>query len=288
MVFLGAPSVLNTCLALRHAIWRKADPAWPVCGIPDVLYVDHGSDFTSRHLDQVAASLRFRIVYSAAGRPQGRGKVERLFGTLNTEFLPELPGHLVDGKPASTPRLSLAELDQAIGAFIAGTYHIRVHGEIGNTPLDAWRAGGFLPRSPESLEELDLLLVMLAKPRCVRRDGIQFQGLRYGAPTLAAYVGEAVTIRYDPRDVSEIRVFHRNQFLCRAVSEEHAGEVLTLKDIEAARRAHRRSLRATINERLARVADFLPDRPQPTQSARPPKTPAPSARPKLRIYREDL
>jgi len=55
MVFLGAPCVLNTCLALRHAIWRKADPAWPVCGVPDVLYVDHGSDFTSRHLDQVAA-----------------------------------------------------------------------------------------------------------------------------------------------------------------------------------------------------------------------------------------
>ncbi len=38
-VFLGAPCVLSTCLALRHAIWRKADPAWPVCGIPDVLYV---------------------------------------------------------------------------------------------------------------------------------------------------------------------------------------------------------------------------------------------------------
>ena len=36
-VFLGAPCVLNTCLALRHAIWRKADPTWPVCGIPDVL-----------------------------------------------------------------------------------------------------------------------------------------------------------------------------------------------------------------------------------------------------------
>jgi putative transposase len=50
-VFPGAPCVLNTSLALRHAIWRKADPSWPVCGIPDVLYVDHGSDFTSRHLD---------------------------------------------------------------------------------------------------------------------------------------------------------------------------------------------------------------------------------------------
>ena len=126
MVFLGAPCVLNTCLALRHAIWRKADPAWPVCGVPDVLYVDHGSDFTSRHLDRVAADLRFRVVYSAVGRPQGRGKVERLFGTINTELLPELPGYLVGGKAASAPTLSLARLDREIGAFIAGTYHARI------------------------------------------------------------------------------------------------------------------------------------------------------------------
>jgi hypothetical protein len=41
MVFLGAPSTLTTSLALRQAIWRKADPFWPVCGIPDVLYVEY-------------------------------------------------------------------------------------------------------------------------------------------------------------------------------------------------------------------------------------------------------
>ncbi|MCW5952924.1 MAG: DDE-type integrase/transposase/recombinase, partial [Propionibacteriaceae bacterium] len=43
MVFEGAPSAMNTALALRQAIWPKSDPAWPMCGIPDVLYVDHGS-----------------------------------------------------------------------------------------------------------------------------------------------------------------------------------------------------------------------------------------------------
>ena len=42
MVFLGAPSALNTSLALRQAIWRKLQPDWPVCGIPDILHVDHG------------------------------------------------------------------------------------------------------------------------------------------------------------------------------------------------------------------------------------------------------
>jgi len=286
MVFFGAPSILNTSLALRQAIWRKSDPAWPVCGIPDVLYVDHGSDFTSNHLDQVAASLRFRIVYSAVARPQGRGKIERLFGTLNTELLPELPGHLVNGKPTSAPQLSLAELDRAITAYITNTYHARVHGETDQTPLDAWRRKGFLPRLPENLEGLDLLLVMHAKPRTVRRDGIHFQGLRYQPPTMAGYVGDAVTIRYDPRDLSEIRVFHRNKFLCRAVSEAHASEVVTLKDIQAARRMHRRSLRTTINERVARVVDFLPIQQQNPQ-AEEQKPSGGKRRTKLRIYQED-
>ncbi len=57
-VFLGAPSALQTALALRQAIWRKAEPDWPICGIPETFYTDHGSDFTSQHLEQVAAELR--------------------------------------------------------------------------------------------------------------------------------------------------------------------------------------------------------------------------------------
>jgi putative transposase len=287
LAFIGAPSVLNTCLALRHAIWRKADPVWPVCGVPDMLYVDHGSDFTSHQLDQVAAALRFQIVYSATGRPQGRGKVERLFGTVNTELLPDLPGHLVGATPTTAPRLSLAELDRAVGAFIAGTYNTRVHSETDAAPLAAWRGAGFLPRLPDSLEELDLLLVMHARPRVVQRDGIHFEGLRYISPTLASHVREPVTIRYDPRDLSEIRVFHRNQFLCRAVSEEHAAKTVTLKDIAAARRAHRRALRTVINERVARVTDFLPGHADLSQQAPVAEQSTQPARIKLRLYEED-
>ena len=64
------------------------------------------------------------------------------------------------------------------------------------------------------------------------------------------------------RDLAEIRVFHRNRFLCRAISLEHAGQAITFKDIQAARAAHRRALRGQINERIARVADFLPDPPE--------------------------
>ncbi len=79
-VNLDAPSALQTTLALRQAIWRKSEPGWHVCGIPDAFYtVDHGSDFTSRHLEQVAIDLKIRLVFSRQGKPRGRGKVERIF-----------------------------------------------------------------------------------------------------------------------------------------------------------------------------------------------------------------
>ena len=286
LVFTGAPSTLQTCLALRQAIWRKPNTTtWPLGGIPDVLYVDHGSDFTSVHLDQVAINLKFRLIHSAVARPQGRGKVERLFGTVNTELLSELPGFLIEGKTPTPPRLSLSELDAIIGTYFIETYNARPHSETGVAPNLAWLGDGWLPRMPESLEDLDLLLVMVAKSRIVRRDGIRFQGLRYMAPTLAAYVGEPVTIRYDPRDITEIRVFHRGSFVCRAISPEHAGQTITLKDIQTARVEHRRALQTELRQHRKRISDFLPDtkaKPKMTTKSAPKRTGR-----KLHVYFED-
>ena len=77
------PSSLRTCQALRQAIWRKQDPLWQVCGIPDVLYTDNGSDFTSKRLEQVALALRIKPIFSTPGEPRERGRVERFFRTVN-------------------------------------------------------------------------------------------------------------------------------------------------------------------------------------------------------------
>jgi putative transposase len=56
-----ALSAIHTALALRQAIWRKEDPRWHVCGIPETLYSDNGSDFTSPHLEQVSADLKIQL-----------------------------------------------------------------------------------------------------------------------------------------------------------------------------------------------------------------------------------
>ena len=286
MVFLGSPSAMNTALALRQAIWPKSEPDWPMCGIPDVLYVDHGSDFTSEQLQQIGADLHFELVHSTTARPQGRGKIERFFGTVNTELLSVLPGHLTEGQRRPTPQLTLDQLDRELRRLIVGDYNHRIHSETGKTPTDAWINDGWMPRLPESLDLLDGLLLTVAKTRVVRRDGIHFQGLRYIAPTLAGYVGESVVIRYDPRDISEIRVIHHNQFICKAVDPDHQNTTIGLKEIQAARTAQRRQLRRGINERIAVVAKFLPAHGTPMVHD-PPETRAKATKPRLRIYEED-
>ena len=88
-----APSAAQTALALRQAIWRKEDPRWHVCGIPEVLYSDNGSDFISQHLEQVSADLKMQLVFSTPGVPRGRGRIERFFATLAQMFLCDLPGY---------------------------------------------------------------------------------------------------------------------------------------------------------------------------------------------------
>src|SRR5437588_2246191 len=68
-------TALTTALTLRTAIWRKEDPRWHACGIPTVFYSDHGPDFTSKHLEQVAADLPMELVFSQVRNPRGRGKI---------------------------------------------------------------------------------------------------------------------------------------------------------------------------------------------------------------------
>jgi putative transposase len=130
---------------------------------------------------------------------------------------------------------------------------------------------------PDTLEALDLLLVMVAVPRVVHRDGIHFSSLRYLDPILAEHVGRSVTIRYDPRDISEIRVFLNDRFLCRAISPQHASETITLKDIQAARTRRRRELRDQLNRRRSLVDALSMPAPDPAVEI-PPILPAPSSR----------
>jgi putative transposase len=206
----------------------------------------------------VGADLKVRLVFSIPGKPRGRGRIERFFSIVNEMFLCELDGYApAGGAVRGKPTMTLAEFDTRFRAFLLDVYHRRENAETKTPPAERWEANGFLPRMPDSLEQLDLLLIQVAKARQVRADGIHFQSLRYISTTLAAYVGETVTLRFDPRDMAEIRVFHEDKFLCRAVCAELAGETVPLREILRARNRRRRDLRGVLRDRENAVNTLL-------------------------------
>ena len=277
------PNTQHTSLALRQAIWRKPEPAWRICGIPEIFYTDNGPDFTSNHMEQVSADLKMQLVFSMPGMPRGRGRVERFFQTINQLFLHQFPGYAPEGKPIKPPKLSLTEFEAHFKEFLLNEYHQRVQKELGNAPQSRWEANSFLPQMPASLAQLDLLLLTVATTRRVRRDGIHFQRLRYLDLVLADYIGEEVVIRYDPRDMAEIRVYHGDTFLCRAVCQELADQTISLQEIIQARNRRRRALRGTIKERSALIQTYLEVHDEPRPS--PETEPEPSRQPVKRLKR---
>jgi putative transposase len=267
-LFFNAPSAIQTALALRQAIWRKAHARWHVCGIPQVLYIDHGSDLTSRPLERVAADLKIQLLFS--GTDCGRGKCERFFSTITETLLSPLPGY-APGAAKTNAVLTLPELDQELERYLIGEYLVTPHRETGQAPQARWDAGGFLPHMPDSLEKLDLLLLTVPKACRIHQGGIRFLGLRYIDPTLTAYAGEEVMLRYDPRDMAEVRVFYHERFLCRAICQELACETVTLGEIVSARNRRRRQ---SLGERR-RLVDLLIEAKRSAPATREPETPPP-------------
>jgi putative transposase len=246
-----SPSAEKTSLCLRQAIWRKPDPKWQIFGIPAMLYTDHGSDYTSHHIEQVCIELKIRLIHSQIAQPKGRGKIERFFRTMNQRLISKLQE--MTNVNGSTKYLDLKSLNDLIYQFII-EYNHEVHSELNDiSPQERWQLNGFLPQILDSLEYLDLLLLCERKARKVMRDGIHFQGLRYIDTVLAEYVGENVMIRYTPSDITSIRVFHKGKFLCQPLCTELSQTSIGIKEIQQIRNERRRKLRKKILERKSLV-----------------------------------
>jgi putative transposase len=182
--------------------------------------------------------------------------------------------------------------------FVVEEYHRRPHSETGQPPVTPWVGDGWIPRSPPHPDDLDLLLLTAATGRIVQRDGVRFAGTRYVSPVLAAYVGEIVTVRYDPRDAAELRIYHHDQYVCRAIAPELAAGTVTLQQLQDARTAQRKNLKQQLRKRRS-LADTLPadhrytpaaTAPDPTSAPASSATSSvgdPTPRHRLRTYATD-
>jgi len=183
-------------------------PALAARGIPDGVYVDNGSAFVDAALLRSCASLGIRLVHSAPGRPQGRGKIERFFRTVRDQFLVEITG--ADPGPGGAAEQgrhyagSLDELNTLFTAWVETVYHRAVHSETGQPPLERYSAGP--PARHPAPGELREAFLWSERRKVTKTATVSLHGNAYQVDPLLA--GMHVELLFDPFDMTAIEVRH--------------------------------------------------------------------------------
>jgi putative transposase len=249
-----SPSAAQTALALRQAIWRKPEAYWTIFGILEALYTCTPT---------TAATSAQRI----SNRSQPISNAPDLLDTMASSW-PRPHRALLRHRQSDAPLHPAGLHRRGRGARHAQPDSFGPRSTVPRFPArlsrpTEWRdqaaAAGALAtkRLPDSLEQLDLLPLTVAKIPIVQPDGIRFHGMRYIDPALAAYIGESVLLRYDLRDLAEVRLFHNGKFFCRAICPELAGQTIALRDIRRARDQRRQELQQKVRARRTTVDSLL-------------------------------
>ena len=266
-----APSSSVVALAMRHAILPKKYTSeyklhceWGTFGTPENLFTDGGKDFRSDHLKQIGLQLGFEC--HLRDRPSEGGIEERGFGTINTDFLAGLYGYVgsnIQERPENAEEeacITLRELHLLLVRYIVDNYNQRLDARSGQTRFQRWEAG--LPALPSVIEKRQLDICLMKKTRrSIYKGGyVSFENIIYRGEYLAAYAGESVILRFDPRDISTVFVYRQDSGKEVLVSQAHAIDLETEQiSLEEAKAASRRISNAgkQINNKsiLAEVRD---------------------------------
>jgi hypothetical protein len=161
--FFPAENVDTLIEALRAAFYKR--------GVPACLYVDNGSIYTSKEINQICARVGCLLAHAPVRDGAAKGKVERFFRGVREQFLVR-----------QLDLTSLETLNRQFTAWVEEDYNARVHSVLGISPLDRFALDRnrvrFLPPNEANDE-----LFFVEEERSVRADNtFSFKSLRWEAP----------------------------------------------------------------------------------------------------------
>lgn len=158
-------------------------------GLPRKLYVDNGSAFRSRQLEYTTAALGIALVHARPYLPQGKGKIERYFKTVQTQFLPAFTG------------TTLEEINSSFKIWL-DEYHSRCHSSTGQSPFARFTQKMHCLRpAPDNLRDYFRTTVR----RRVNKDRSVVVNRRlYEAPV--ALIGKRVEILYHEESPEQVEI----------------------------------------------------------------------------------
>lgn len=227
-VSFNPPGYISVMGCLLHAIRPKTylkerfpeiQNTWDAYGVPELIVVDNGPEFYSRHFEDGCLQLGIGVHYAPPKMGQFKGTEERWFRTQNQQLLHGQPGTTfsnvidrADYDPKKNAVISYKALEEMAHTFIVDVYHRREHRGLGDVPARVWKhaIAEFPPPLPPKSTELQVLLGCIEQ-RTISAKGVELYSLFYNDERLAKLrcrlkAGDKVTVKYDPADLSMIHV----------------------------------------------------------------------------------
>ena len=176
--------------AFRSALYKR--------GVPEAMYVDNGSIYSSREITQICTRIGCLLCHTPVRDGAAKGKVERFFRTVRSSFL--------------TRQLDLSSLNALNRAFfdwVENEYNQREHSVLQMKPID--RFGLDLPRVrylPPSESNDELFFV--EEQRTVLADNtFSLNRVRYEAPRDLR--SRKVAVRYCRSKKDRVIVYYKSE-----------------------------------------------------------------------------
>jgi transposase InsO family protein len=171
-------------------------------GLPRKLYVDNGSAYKSRLLMYATASLGIALIHAKPAQPQGKGKIERVFKTIRSQFLPGFTGK------------TLEDINQSFEKWLI-EYHERKHSSTGQSPISRFVDNIECVRSaPQNLRDH---FRKVARRRVNKDRSVVLDRIMYEAPV--QLIGKQIELLYheDDRETVEARYKNKSYGMLRQI-----------------------------------------------------------------------
>jgi putative transposase len=189
--FFLAENVDTLIEALRAAFYKR--------GVPQSLYVDNGSIYTSKEIIQICARVGCLLAHTPVRDGAAKGKIERFFRTVRDQFLSR-----------SLDLSSLEALNRQFIHWVEEHYNAQTHSILEMTPLDRFALDRsrvrYLPPNQANDE-----LFFVEEERHVRADNtFAFKSMRFEAPR---HLPErTIQVRFErKRPTQRVIVFYKGE-----------------------------------------------------------------------------
>jgi len=193
--FFLAENTDSLIKALRSALYKR--------GVPDAMYVDNGSIYSSKEITQICVRIGCQLLHTPVRDGASKGKVERFFRTVRQDFLIK-----------ALDLSSITALNKSFATWVEEKYNAKTHSVLGMKPIDRFGLDlsriRFLPPNIVS----DELFYVEEKRKVLADNTFSFKRIRFEAPRDLR--SREIQVRYDRLNFDHAIVYYKGERMGKA------------------------------------------------------------------------